>query len=71
MRDEQRHILAAFAQRRKMERDALEAVIEIIAELPELHHVSELLIRGGDDTHIHFHAAGAAESLDFVRLQRA
>ena len=71
MRDEQRHILATFAQRRKMERDALEAVVEIIAELAQLDHLSEFLIRGGDDAHIHFQDAGAAESLNFLCLQRA
>src|ERR1035438_6297335 len=68
---QQRDIIAALAQRRDRERENVEPVIEVGAELPFLHHQREVAVGGGHQAGVGADGAGTAEALEFALLEDA
>lgn len=71
MREEQRDILAAFAQGWDRERHDVEAVIEILAEIAALGRVAEVDLGSGDDADIDRADNVGAERRDFAGFENA
>ena len=71
MLGEDADVLAALAQRRHVERDDVEPVVEVLAEALLLHHMAEVLVRRGDDADVHADRLGGAEPLELAFLQHA
>ncbi len=69
--DEQRHVFAAFAQRRNLNRKNVEAIVEIAAKFAVGDEAREVAIGGGDDADVDGLRAIAAEALEFLLLQNA
>jgi hypothetical protein len=64
MLDQQRNVFLALAQRRHMNGDDIQAVIEVLAEEAFLDQALEIAVGGGEDAHVHvdfFRAADAGE----------
>jgi hypothetical protein len=64
MLGQQDDIVAAVAQRRQLELHHVQAEIKILAETPGSHQLSQLLIRGGQHTHIRVNRFTAADADD-------
>ncbi len=65
-----RDIFAAFAQGRQRQRDHVEPVIKIGAELPSLDHLRERHIRRRNHADVHLHRATFSEALELALLER-
>ena len=50
--DQQRNVLGAFAEGRKLDREDVQPVVQISAELSRLDQLLERAIRGGDDADV-------------------
>jgi hypothetical protein len=66
----QRQQVAAFAQRRQAHGQAVEAVVQVLAE-GLVDHLAQVAVGGADDGHVHRHALGAAQRRDLALLQHA
>ena len=66
-----RDVLAALAQRRHVERDHVEPVVEILAEAARGDLLLEILVGRGDHAHVDLDRLGAADALEAVLLQDA
>src|SRR4030095_6552813 len=72
MTHQQRHVVEAFAERRNVYADHIEAVEQVAAERALLDLAFKIPIAGGDDAHVDTAIGeGAAHSLDFARLQES
>ena len=71
MLGQERDVLAALAQRRQRDRDDVQAVVQVLAELPFGHELLQVPLRGGDDAHVHRERSRAADALDRPLLQHA
>ena len=71
MLDEQRDVIDALAQRRQQDGDDVEPIVEVVAELPFLHHLLEVAVRRGDDAHIDMHRLLAAYAVELLLLEHA
>ena len=71
MRSEQRNVLAALAKRRQLERDDVQAIVEILAKLPGRALRIEVAVRGRDHAHVDRHRLRGADGANFVFLQHA
>ena len=69
MPDERKNIHLALSERRNAERVYRQAVIQIPAERPLLHHLFKVAVRSGDDTHIDGNGARIAHTLDDLAIQ--
>ena len=69
--DEQRDVVLAIAQRRQLDRDHVEAVEEILAELPFLHHLPQVDVGRGDDADVDLDRLHAAEPHEVALLDHA
>ena len=67
---QQRDVLAAFSERRKLQCHHVEAVVEVLAETPLLDGQLDVRVGGGDDADIHAAGRRVAESSELTRLQR-
>ena len=68
----QRHdVVLALAQRRHLDRDDVEAVVQVLAELARLHHRRQVAVGRGDQPHVDAQRARAAQPLELVLLQHA
>ncbi len=65
---QQLHVTGAPAQRRHFDREDVEPEEEIGAEVAESHLVRQILVRGGDDTHVHRNHVLATHPHDAARL---
>ncbi len=65
------NILAARAQRRNADREHVEPVKQILAKLPALHLLDQILIGGRDQPDIDAHRPLRADRVDLALLQRA
>src|SRR3989441_6582317 len=63
--------VAAFAQRANRQRDDVQAVEEILAELAFAHELFEVLVSGGKDADVHGQRGRFAERRDFTRFEEA
>ena len=48
-----------------------EAVVEVLAEAPLLHHLAEVHVGGGDDPHVHLDVLDAAQPHELPLLHDA
>src|SRR5713101_6884303 len=71
MREQRGNIFAAVAQRRQLQMNDVEAVIEILAEAALADEGQEIDVRGGDDAHVDFDLFGAAEAHELALLNDA
>ena len=69
--DEQRHVFAAFAQRRNLNGKNVEAIVEVAAKFAVGDEAREVAIGGGDDADVDGLGAIAAEAFEFLLLQDA
>ena len=69
--DEQRDVVLALAQRRQLDRDDVQAVEEILAELALLHHLPQIDVGRGDDAHVDLDRLHAAEPHELALLDHA
>ncbi len=68
---QRQHVLAPFAQRRQLDREHVQAIEQVLAELPELNRLVQVAIGRRDDAGVGLEHARAAETLEFALLQHA
>src|SRR5262249_53864984 len=68
---ERQDVLAPLAQRRQSDREHIEAIVEILAELPVGDRLRQIAVGGGDDPRVGPQPARAAEPLKLPLLQDA
>ena len=68
---EVRYVLGAFAQRRHLERDDVDAIVEVVAELPLLDHLVEIDVGRDHQPELGLDRLCAADPLDLVFLDGA
>src|SRR6185295_2519475 len=68
---QQRNILAAVAQRRKMDLDRIQPEQEILAEAPRGDFLSQVRICRRDQTHVNAPRPGGSYLFQFAGLQNA
>jgi hypothetical protein len=66
---EQEDVRLALAQRRQLEREQGEPVVEVLAEATRPHRLGQVLVGGGDDPHVDGLGPGAAEATDDAVLE--
>ena len=66
---EQWDVFSALAERRKVERDDVDSVIEIFAKLSFADELFEILVGGRYDTHVHFDGLHPADAGEFPFLK--
>src|SRR5690554_4449062 len=71
MRKEQRDVLGALSQRRKLDVDDVQAVVEIFAQPSFADLLLEVSIGRGDEADVHADGFDAADALKFLLLKRA
>src|SRR5438105_2442742 len=71
MLHQQRNILPALSQRRNRNGKYVESVKQVDAKPSFLNHVAQVVVSGGDDTHVRADGMCAAKPLEFVLLQHA
>ena len=69
--DQQRNVFLAFAQRREMQRDHVQAMEKIFAEAAFATSLVQIFVGGGEDADVHFDGFGAAEAHEFALLNHA
>ncbi len=69
--DEARNVLAPIAQGRQMDREDVQPVIEIFAELPLGDHRLEVAVGRRHDAHVDLEGLVAADALELALLQGA
>src|SRR5262249_5665642 len=69
--DEERHVLAAIAKRRQVDRDDVQAVVQIRPELALLDRPLEVSVRGGDHAYVDLDRRGSADARGALLLEHA
>ncbi len=69
--DQQRNVAPPLAQRRQVQGDDVEPIVEVLAELPLAHQGLEVAVGGGQHADVDANRLVAAEPLDRPLLQRA
>jgi hypothetical protein len=64
-------IPGAVAQGRHLDREDIEAIVKILAELALLDRLQQVAVRGGQNAHIHLDRFVAADALEFPLLKNA
>ncbi len=64
-------VFASLAQRRQVQGDDIEAVIQVVAKLAEGDGGVEIAVGGGDDAHVHIHRLRRAQRAHLALLQHA
>ena len=67
--DQGRQVLEPLAQRRRVDRDHVEAVVEVLAEAPGLDLLGQVAIGGRHHAHVDVDGGGGAHRLDLAVLQ--
>ena len=70
MPDEQRDVLFAIPQWRRLEREHVEPVEQVGPEPAGLHRLAEVVVGGGDDAGVDLDGPRASHALDFPLLER-
>ena len=68
---QQRDILGPLVQRRQVNLDHVQAVVQILAELPLLDHLGQRAVGGSDHAHVYLDRFRATHSLEGALLQDA
>ena len=63
------NVFAAVTQRGQLDRKHIQAIVQIIAELPFPHHLREITIGCGHQANVHLMRPSAAQALKFLFLQ--
>jgi hypothetical protein len=71
VRYEGRNILAAFSQRRQLDRKDIQAKVEVTAEFAISHHPRQIAMGGSYEPHIYLVSPAAAQAFEFLFLQYA
>ena len=64
-------VVGAVAQRRQLDPDDVEAVVQVGPELALLDQPAQAAVGGGDEADVHRHRAGAAHGHDLPLLEQA
>src|SRR5205085_2020503 len=60
-----------LAQGGYVNREDVDAVVEVVAEASVLNHRAQVSVRGGDDAHVNLYRARAADATNLALLQGA
>src|SRR5258708_19414284 len=71
MREQKGHVFPSVAQRRNLEVDHVQAVVQIIAEAALTHQRQEFNVGSSYDAHVDFQLLSAAETHEFALLNHA
>jgi hypothetical protein len=55
---EEKHVLPPLAKRRQLDREHIQAVVEVVAEPPGLHFLSQVPVGGGDEPDVGLQRCG-------------
>src|SRR5204862_4160520 len=69
--DQQRDVTRALAQRWQQQRHDVQAVEKVLAELPCLHFLFEIAVRGSDHAYIDAHVCKPSHALERLLLQKS
>src|SRR6185312_3533406 len=69
--DEHRDVVRAFAERRQIDAENVQAIKQVGAEASLFHELAERLVRGGDDAHVDADRYGAADAHELALLEHA
>ena len=69
--DEKRNVASALAQRWQLDREDVETIVEILAELAVAYRLAQIAVGGGDDAHVGLDGLVAPDALELVLLQDA
>ena len=69
--EQREDVLRAIAQRRQVDREYMQAIIEILAKRAPGHGDLQVAIRRRDDAHVGLEHPRAAEALEFALLEDA
>jgi hypothetical protein len=69
--DQDRHVVLALAQRREVDRQHVQPVHQVLAELAFRDDLGEVLVRGREDAHVDVHRLAAADRPELALLQEA
>ena len=64
------HVVASLPQRRKLDREDVQAVVQVLAQLAGRDRLLDAAAGGGDDAHVDLDRLGSADAGDRGRLQR-
>src|ERR1019366_10155625 len=65
------NIFLAFAQRRDVNGNDVEAIIKVLAKSSLFERLAQIAVGGGEQAYVNFHSACAAEAFEFALLQHA
>src|SRR4051794_30452553 len=68
---QQRNVFPALGERRDVELDHVQPVVEVFAEFTRGNALLQLPVRGGDDAHIHIEALVRAYGADLALFERS
>ena len=68
---QQGNVFAPLAQRHRLDREDVEAEVEILAKTAALHFLLEVAVGGGDQAHVDRAGAFFADALEIALLQHA
>ena len=71
MLHQQRDVVLAVAQRRQLDRDDVQPVEQVLAELAFLHHLAQVDVGRGDDPDVDLDRLHAAEAREVALLDHA
>ena len=71
MRDQLSYVLPALTQGRNHDRKYVQPIIEITAEFIPCHHLGQIAMCGGNQTHVDVMRPAAAQALELLFLQDA
>ena len=69
--DQLGNVFATFAQRRNVQLDHVQAIIQIFAKAAGRHFGFQIAVRGGDHLHVDVHRMSRTDRSDFLLLQHA
>jgi hypothetical protein len=67
---QQENVVAAVAQRRDVDRDRLQPVVQVVAELARLDLLQQDLVGGGDEAHVDVDRADRADAPEALAVER-
>ena len=62
-------ILLALPQRRQVDRQHIQPVVEVLAKCPLFQRRPQVLVGRGNDSNVHLSRLGAAQAFEFALLQ--
>ncbi|MNE27807.1 hypothetical protein D3C80_1212280 [compost metagenome] len=60
------NIFTALAQRRQMDANHVQTVEQILTEFAFLHTLLQVLVRRGDNAHVHFHRRVSTDAIELT-----